>query len=220
MVSVTVGSPALLQAPTWRWDLASQQMWSHLKVRGVFQATLEKKYCIISLQGEKSILTFFYVFISSLTKTPFARRMLTGLWTLMISWSFPSRSLRALTSWLPRMWVIMRNDFLRKTSWGYISEQLFVVNSFKPVNSRSGRSPLCGCLTRMFVFSVPAVHPQRCGCQKCPVNWPQSSQDLWLWSGSWHHERLKLRSKGQCKSLSWLSFLPLLAQRLLWLLIT
>lgn len=37
MISVTVGSPAqTLQAPTWRWDPASRQIWRHLKVRSVF----------------------------------------------------------------------------------------------------------------------------------------------------------------------------------------
>lgn len=267
MVLVTVGSPALLQAPTWRWDPASRQIWKHLKVHSVFKL----KLVVIHQHGEKNTFTTI-MFPSYLTKTPCARRMLIGRWILMISWSFPLRWLRVLTSWLPRTWVIVLKDLTIKTSgakpkrsltfrssclWEIISNLSSVVVvvevscwcfqslawmglsldmvslglgldtsvlavswsqlwwSSQPYLSTEGGT-LWGCFTCMFVFSVPVVHPQRCGCQKRPVDRPQSSQDLWLRSGSWHHEWLKLRGEGQRKSLSLLSFVPLTVQRLLW----
>lgn len=47
------------------------------------------------------------------------------------------------------------------------------------------------------VGGIP-VYSQRRSCSKCPADRQQSGQDLWLWLGPRHHERLQLRGEGQC----------------------
>lgn len=56
--------------------------------------------------------------------------------------------------------------------------------------------------TQLKTNCVSAVYSQGRGCQECPPDRSQRSQDLWLRSGTWHHEWLQLRGEGQRKTSS------------------
>lgn len=160
---------------------------------------------------------------SLLLKTHCVRRVSTGRWTLTTCWGFPLRWPRALTSWLPRTWVILA---WRLNSKKHLEQKQKYSSSFRAAAAfmYCKQSDLCcgkeianlsetlwACCTCVCVsvrvcvcvYCVRTVHPQRCGRQKRAVDRPQNGQDMWLWSGPWHHERLKLRGEGQRKAFTW-----------------